>query len=331
MSEKLRVHLDTQTGKAPYMQIGEPAWSEAAARHAAATSGLDVSFTADWQGVQTALADADVLICQAVPPVDLAQSAPRLKWVMATSAGVEAYMPLDWLPAGVRFTNNSGAHAPKAREFGAMALAMLHYRVPRLQSAQRARIWAPHFSPLIAGRTVVIAGFGALGRATAESARAIGLRVVAVRRNPAPDPLADAVFPPERLVEACRGADFLVSALPLTPGTRGMVGAAAFDALNPEAGVVNIGRAGVMDYAALCARLDDGRISGAILDVFDPEPLPADDPLWAQQNLTIMPHMSSDDPTAYIQRSLDVFFQNLAAFRAGADKLPNEVDRTLGY
>jgi len=312
------------------MRIDRAAWEEAAARHPAAAA-LRLSFGEDWGGLGDALRDADILICQSKPPAEAIAAAAKLKWIMVTMAGVESLLPLDWLPPGVRLSNNSGTHYPKTREFAAMALGMLHFRVPHLQTAQRGREWAPRFAGLIAGRTVAVVGFGTLGKATAEAARAMGLAVRAVRRNPAPDPLADAVYPPERLEEACEGADFLVCTLPLTPETRGMVGAAAFDALAPGAGVVNIGRGPVMDYGALVERLDDGRLSGAILDVFEPEPLPSDDPLWAQKNLLVMPHMSSDDPTAYIQRSFDVFFQNLEAFGAGAPVLPTEIDRSTGY
>lgn len=330
MSAPLRVHFDQQLWKAPYMRLDAAALAAAAGRHAGARD-IDASFGDDWAGLDAALADAEVLVCQAKPPEAAIRAARRLKWIMVTMAGVEKLLPLDWLPAGVRLSNNSGVHGPKTREFAAMALAMLHFQVPHLATAQRAGAWAPRFNGLIGGKTVAVAGFGTLGQATAAAAKDLGLRVHAVRRNPAAHALADAIFPPEGLAEAAAGADFLVSTLPLTPATRNMVGAAAFDALKPGAGVVNIGRGPVMDYDALCRRLDDGRIAGAILDVFDPEPLPTGHPLWSQRNLIVFPHMSSDDPANYIQRSLDLFFENLAAFRAGAERLPTEIDRATGY
>jgi phosphoglycerate dehydrogenase-like enzyme len=104
-----------------------------------------------------------------------------------------------------------------------------------------------------------------------------------------------------------------------------------FDALKQGAGIVNIGRGPVMDYDALVERLNDDRISGAILDVFDQEPLPVDHPLWDQKNLVIFPHMSSDDPSTYIQRTLDVFFKNCNDYRAGLSPLPTEISRVTGY
>lgn len=313
------------------MRLHPDAWAAASERRPAEAAHLDPSFGQDWEGLEAALEDAEVLICQAKPPEAAIRGAKRLKWIMATSAGVESMAPFDWLPAGVRLTNNSGTHYPKTREFAGMALAMLHFRAPHLATAQRQHEWAPRFNGLIGGKTVVIVGFGTLGQASAEAARGLGLKVRAVKRNPAENALADAVFPTAELATAAAGTDFLICALPSTPETKGLVGADAFDALEPGAGVINIGRGPVMDNDALCERLDDGRLSGAILDVFDPEPLPAESKLWDQKNLIVFPHMSSDDPTSYIARSLEIFFDNLSAYRAGAGTLPTEVDPKLGY
>lgn len=333
MTRPIRVHLDSQTWKAPHMRVDADAWNQALERHRAAAAPMTVSFGQDWQGVDGALADAEILICQSKPPVEAIQKAKRLKWIMMTMAGVESLLPLDWLPAGVALTNNSGTHYPKTREFAAMALGMLHFRMPHLATAQREHSWSPKFDSLITGKTVTVVGFGTLGQASADAAKVMGLTVRAVRRNQAAHPLADAMYPPDALTEAATGADFLICTLPLTPATRHMVGAAAFDAMKAGGGggVVNIGRGPVMDYDALVERLDDGRISGAILDVFDPEPLPKEHPLWRQKNLVIVPHMSSDDPSTYIQRTLDVFFQNFEAYAAGRSPLVTEIDRETGY
>jgi phosphoglycerate dehydrogenase-like enzyme len=329
MAEIRRAHLDSQLWKPPHMRIDQSAWAIAAARQEA-SAGLDVSFSQNWEGLEAGLEDAEILICQSKPPADAIAKARNLKWIMITMAGVESLLPLDWLPDGVRLTNNSGTHYPKTREFAAMALGMLHFQMPHLTTAQREHAWSAKFDTLIAGKTVTVVGFGTLGQATADAARGMGLKVRAVRRNPAPHDLADEMFQPEDLVKACAGADYIVCTLPLTPATTNMVGAAAFDALKDGGGVLNIGRGPVMDYAALVERLDNGKLSGAILDVFATEPLPADDPLWDQKNLMIMPHMSSDDPGNYIQRTFDVFFQNLDAYASG-NPLVTEIDRALGY
>jgi len=331
MTDRLRVHVDQQTWKPPYMRLTPEVWAEAARRRPELAAKLDLTFSDDWTEIGSRLADADIVICQGKPPEAVVKAAKNLKWIMATSAGIETMAPFDWLPASVRLSNNSGTHYPKTKEFAAMALAMLHFQTPHLATSQRDHAWAPRLDGLIAGKSVVVVGFGTLGQATAEAAKGLGLEVRAVRRNPASHPLADSMHAPDDLLAAAANADFLVCTLPLTETTRGFIGADAFDALKPGAGVVNIGRGPVMDYTALTPRLDDGRLSGAILDVFDKEPLAPESPLWDQKNLTIFPHMSSDDPTSYIPRSLDIFFENLDAFLAGAARLPNEIDRATGY
>ena len=129
---------------------------------------------------------------------------------------------------------------------------------------------------------------------------------------------------------ALKDADFLVVAAPLTKETHGMIGAAELDCLKRGAGVVNVGRGPIVDYDALRARLESGRIGGAFLDVFEPEPLPADSPLWSTRNLIVTPHVSSDDPANYLPRALDIFFDNLGRMLNGRE-LNNVIDRSLGY
>ena len=181
-----------------------------------------------------------------------------------------------------------------------------------------------------AGKTVTILGLGNMGRASARALRAMDMHVRGVRRNPAADDDVDEIFGAESLGEALADADFLVVSTPLTAETRGMVDAAMLDRLKPGAGVVNIGRGPIIDDAALSERLESGRLGGAVLDVFETEPLPADSPLWGVRNLVVTPHVSSDDAAQYLPRSLDIFFDNLQRYLDGAP-MRNVIDRTLGY
>ena len=325
----MRVHIEWLSTKSPHMRLDRPIWEEAAARHPEAAARLDVSVSKDLED-DAPYADAEILITQTVDKARLREIAPKLRWVFATSAGVENFMPLDWLPPGVLFSNNSGTHAPKFREYIGMALTMLHMGFPALGTQQRERRWSQIFTSLIGGKTVCIIGFGALGATAADVAKGMGLKVRVVRRNPAPDPRADEMFGTDRLHEALNGADLLVIASPLTPDTRGLIGGAELDCLAPRASVLNVGRGPVLDNAALCERLDNGRLAGAMIDVFVPEPLPAESPLWHQKNLLVTPHMCSDDPVHYIQRSLDIFFAELARFEAG-EPLQNRIDPVTGY
>jgi phosphoglycerate dehydrogenase-like enzyme len=124
-------------------------------------------------------------------------------------------------------------------------------------------------------------------------------------------------------------ADFVVVTTPLTPETHGLMSRERLDLMKPGAGLVNIGRAPIVDYAALVEKLEKRELSGAVLDVFEPEPLPADSKLWSVPNLVITPHVTCDDPR-YVDQLFDTWFENLERFVAGK-KLKNVVDRKLGY
>ncbi len=156
------------------------------------------------------------------------------------------------------------------------------------------------------------------------------MTVIGCAARGAPHPACARVVSPADLDTALPGADVLVLAMPLTAATRGMITRGLLSLLPMHAGVVNLARGKVIDQDALCDMLEAGRLSGAVLDVFDPEPIPPGHRLWRTPNLVISPHVSSDDPDTYNPRTLDIFFRNLAAWRAG-QPMPNEVDRARGY
>jgi phosphoglycerate dehydrogenase-like enzyme len=125
-------------------------------------------------------------------------------------------------------------------------------------------------------------------------------------------------------------SDFLLLACPLTDATRGLIDRRRLEMLPKGAGVVNMGRGGLMDQPALCDLLDAGHLGGAVLDVFTPEPIPVDDRTWTTRNLVVSPHTSVDDPLTYNPDSLDMLWVNLAAMRAGK-AMPHRVDLERGY
>ena len=131
-------------------------------------------------------------------------------------------------------------------------------------------------------------------------------------------------------VSSAARADFVLVTLPLTPETRGLFDRRRLDRMKPTAGLVNMGRAGVVDHAALADKLREGSLAGAVLDVHEPEPLPASSPLWTTPNLIVTPHVSSDDVESYIPLTLDLLFDNLARDLAGRP-LRNRVRPRLGY
>jgi glyoxylate/hydroxypyruvate reductase A len=253
-----------------------------------------------------------------------------LRLVHCTSAGVEGYLPLDWLPANAVLTNSSGVHAEKGGAFGAMAVLMLNERMPRHITNQRRHIWDSTLSTAIAGKNVLIYGFGSLGEAIATRLKPFGIRIIGVRRSGEFHPLADEMFAPDQLRLLLPRTDFLVLSCPLTNETRGLIGKVELALLPAGAGVFNIARAGVLDNSALAAALTSGALSGAIVDVFDPEPLPQDSPWWDVPNLVVSPHVSCDESKDYIERCLAIFADNVERLMDGRP-LVNVVDSLRGY
>jgi phosphoglycerate dehydrogenase-like enzyme len=226
--------------------------------------------------------------------------------------------------------NNRGTHAVKSGEFGIMSLLMLASRIPRMVTNQRAGVWKEIWGSALAGRSVTIVGLGTLGGSVAEHATRFGMIVTGVRANPAPHPHCINVVGTEALNNLLPQTDFLVLACPLTEATRNLMDRRRLGLLPPTAGLVNIGRGGLVDQDALCDLLEQDRISGAVLDVFTPEPIPTGHRLWTTPNLIISPHTSADDPATYNPRSLDIFLDNLRAWRDG-QPLPNRFDIARGY
>jgi glyoxylate/hydroxypyruvate reductase A len=195
---------------------------------------------------------------------------------------------------------------------------------------QRHGVWRKIWGSVLAGRNLTVIGLGTLGGATAEHAARFGMRVTGVRAHPAPHPACARVVGTDALDDVIPETEFIVLACPLTDATRGLMTRKWLECLPPGAGVVNIGRGELMDQDALCDLLDAGHLSGAVLDVFTPEPIPAGHRLWSTSNLIISPHTSADDPRTYNPHSLDIFLDNLRAWRDGRP-LPNRFDTERGY
>jgi phosphoglycerate dehydrogenase-like enzyme len=326
---RIRVHVDNCRRYDQVFWITPERYEAARRRHPALARRLDVSIGWDLEGFDDAMRTAEVFVGWEFSRADLARRAPRLRWIHLTGAGIEHLLPLGWVPPGVTLTNNSGVHAPKASEFAAAAILMLNNRIPFHVENQRHARWHQVFNAPVTGKTVVIVGVGAMGGAAARSLKQLRMRVLGVRRSARPHPSVDRMFGPEALDRILPEADFVLVTAPLTSETRGLLGRKRLDLLKPEAGLVNMGRAGVVDYDGLAEKLRRGELAGAILDVFDPEPLPSDSPLWRTPNLIMTPHVSSDAPN-YADRTLDLFFRNVARHLAGRP-LHNVVDPVREY
>jgi phosphoglycerate dehydrogenase-like enzyme len=325
---KVRVLVENEPDRNPVYEV-TPAHVRAAARRVPGVAGrLQLTYNDDPGAFHRLLKDAEVLLIGRNPGPGLAEAAPRLRWIQSMSAGVEKYLP--HVPPGVRLTNASGVHGPKGGEYGMTAILMLNHRVPEYVQFQRERRWEQRWATTVAGKTVVVVGLGEIGAEVARLARRWGLRVLGVRRTARPHPAAHETYGPRDLARILPRADFLVAAAPATPDTRGLVGRRELDRLPPHAGVVNLGRAAVVDEAALCDKLRRGELRGAVLEVFDREPLPPDSPVWDVPNLVVSAHCGVDDAETYVPRCLDIFLDNARRYLARRP-LRNLVDPALGY
>ena len=329
MPDRVRLHIENDSSLGAVFEVTEDRLSAAFSRFPDLAGRVDCSIGYDCADFDRQIADAHALVCWDIDHRNIAARAPELRWIHATGAGVEHFTPFDWLPAGVTFTNNRGVHGARAHEYAIMSVLMLNNRVPEMVTHQRAGRWVQTFNTGIAGKTLLVVGVGSVGGGVAEWARRFGMRVIGVRRTGRPHPAVDEMRGPEAIPELIPRADYIIATAPATAQTRHLIGKAEIDAIRPGGGIVNYGRARVVDYEALRARLERREIS-AILDVFDPEPLPPDSPLWRTPNLIVTPHCSSDDTELYIPRTLDLFFENMRRFLAG-EPLENRVDPVLEY
>ncbi|MDA1036677.1 MAG: D-2-hydroxyacid dehydrogenase, partial [Chloroflexi bacterium] len=226
-------------------------------------------------------------------------------------------------------TNTSGIHAIPISEQIIGVLLML---ARGLHTAIRAQVkrewWQPAFAELseLSGATMLVVGFGAIGQRTAFLAGSFGMHVESIRRHPTG---GAASYGPERLRERLAHADVVVLTLPLTDATKRLIGPAELQVMKPSAYLINVGRGGTVDEAALVEALRAGRIAGAALDTFTEEPLPATSPLWDLPNVIITAHYAGGTPS-YQERALAVFIDNLDRYQKGTP-LRNRVDATAGY
>lgn len=278
------------------------------------------------------LADADAVATWRVD--DDVVAASRLGWVQTGGAGVERQPLADLAARGVVVTNNSGVAAPNIAEHVLAMMLAFARGLPGLVRAQTERRWKDEGARErifeLGGQTLLLVGLGAIGLATAERARGFGLRIVGARRGEGPPPPGvDAVVPMARLDEALAEADHVAISLPLTERTRGLFDAGRLAATKPGAYLYNVGRGGTVEPAALVAALESGHLAGAGLDVTDPEPLPADSPLWGMANVLITAHTSGGTPR-YWDRGVEVLEENIGRYLAG-EALVNVVDVEEGY
>jgi phosphoglycerate dehydrogenase-like enzyme len=308
----------------------EPALGEAiAATLRAAMPGRDIVVFHREEDLRAGLPEVEVLLAFR-PPRGIWAGAHKLRFIQMMGAGVDALLPAPDLPARTLIANARGMHGAQMAELCFALLLGLAKRIPHALEQQKAGLWKMYGSPLVSGKTLGILGLGAIGAAIAERAVPFGLRVIGTQREPKRVPgVSSVVTGASGTEQVLRESDYLVVLLPLTPETRGSIGARELDLLKPGAILINLARGGIVDEAALLERLQSGRIGGAGLDVFEQEPLPASHPLWRAPNAILTPHIGGLEPD-YMKRLTALAVENVSRLERGLPLL-NPVDRARGY
>ncbi len=279
------------------------------------------------------------------------EQAPHLRWIQLHSAGANHALDEPIIQSGnVEVTTASGVHSTPISEYCLAMMLAFAYKLPKMLQLQAQAEWledaAPVFTPTtLRGQTLGIVGYGNIGRELARIADAMGMRVLAIKRDvmhPADDDayrepgtgdpdgeIPMRLYPPQAVGSMARECDFLVLTTPLTEETRHMINADVLRQMKKTAVLINAGRGAVVDQAALIEALQAKRIAGAGLDVFEQEPLPADSPLWKLDNVIISPHVAGLF-THYAEKAMALFGENLQRYLDG-DPLLNRVSLERGY
>ena len=216
-----------------------------------------------------------------------------LRLIQLTSAGLDRVDAGQIRQRGIRLYSARGVYSVPMAEFALAGVLSLYKQSRFFASRQRAHLWEKHRGLReLQGRRVTVLGCGSVGTACAERFAALGCRVSGVDLFPREAPCFERILPLERLDSLLPQTELLILTLPLSPETRGLLSAARLALLPPDAILVNISRGAVADEAALTDALRCGRLSGAVLDVFETEPLPADSPLWDMEHVILTPHNS---------------------------------------
>lgn len=261
------------------------------------------------------------------PMAEAVRRAEKLVWLNSIYAGLD-FLPLDLLQRrGTTITNGAGINAVTIAEYVVMGMLTMAKGYREVVRAQDRREWlldSPGKREL-AGSKALLLGYGAIGKLVKARLEAFEVEVAVVRRSG-----GDGVLGPDEWRARLGEFDWVILAVPATPETDAMIGAAELAAMKPDAVLVNIARGAVVDQEALVAALADKRIGGAFLDVTTPEPLPAEHPLWALDNAHVTMHLSGRAQSKMFVRSAERFLANCRRFVAG-DPLEPVFDPARGY
>ncbi|MBM7097768.1 D-2-hydroxyacid dehydrogenase [Bacillus sp. H-16] len=257
--------------------------------------------------------------------------ARNLKWIMVISAGMEK-MPFDAIAKkDILITNARGIHATPMAEYTLAMMLQVSRHAKGIIEQEQNEVWSRKLTMTeLKGKTIGVLGAGAIGSEIARLAKAFGMTAIGLNRSGRPVDHFDTIITFKDLNQLLNQSDYVVSVLPHTDETDGMLTTGSFKAMKKEAIFINIGRGTVAREDVLLQALQNKEISHAVLDVFEEEPLPKGHPFWKTDRITVTPHISGISPE-YQPRALEIFKNNLKVFTGGGTNYQNKVDPSKGY
>jgi phosphoglycerate dehydrogenase-like enzyme len=290
----------------------------------------------NYDRVPEEIADTDVFIGWFLRPEQFV-AAKKLKWIHSPAAAVHQLMFPEVVGSSVLVTNSTGVHGPVVAEHALAVLLALAKRLPQAMRYQakkkwsQEQLWQERPRPReVDGATVAVIGMGVIGSEFTRRAKALGMKVLAVRENPGKGTGgADEVFGPSQIDEVVPRADYVLLCTPVTPATTHIMNRARLKKMKPDAYLINVARGTLIDEPDLLEALRNRTIAGAALDVFEEEPLPEQSPFWELDNVLITPHTAAVTERLW-ERHFHLIVENLNRFMAGKPLL-YEVDKRRGY
>ncbi len=315
-------------------QWNAPAWFSE--RLCADFPELEIVHLPDYKRLDAEIREAEILIAWSIRPEQV-KAARKLRWIHSPAAAVHQLMFPELIASEIVLTNARVVHGPVVAEHVIALIFALAKKIPGSVELQQKHIWGQQLLwdeiprvREVAGATLGLIGLGAIGWPLVRSAKALGMRVIAVREHPEKgSDGADVVLGPAQINEGFRQADYVVLAAPVTENTKAMANAERLALMKPTACLINVGRGPLVDEAALAAALREKKIGGAALDVFPKEPLAADSPLWDLPNLLITPHTAALTDKLW-ERHYVLFSEDLRRYLGGRPLLA-VVDKRKGY
>ncbi|RXJ00423.1 D-2-hydroxyacid dehydrogenase [Anaerobacillus alkaliphilus] len=278
------------------------------------------------------LVDSDILITYGEDLTgEIIEKMKNLQWIMVISAGVDR-LPFEAIKEKkILVTNARGIHKIPMAEYTMAMILQVVKQTRRLLESEQKRNWDRRIQMTeLHGKTLGILGAGAIGKEIATFAKVFQMKTVGLNSSGKPVESFDQMVTMKNIDELLSKSDFVVSVLPSTPRTDGLIDKGFFDRMLPHAVFMNIGRGKTVVEKDLLEALREQKIAHAVLDVFEREPLPSDHPFWKMDNVTVTPHISGISPQ-YQFRAIEIFEKNLQAYLKGSEDFCNVIDVTKGY